>query len=259
MKTLLELDSIEARKYFLKKNSYVNFDLPPYFNFEPLLKKVSRIINKKSLDEFLKNYDTTLKKRKKPFPADFDNTNYRIYINKDGNYAWRPFQIIHPALYVSLVHKITEKNNWKFIIKRFSEFQKNTKISCQSIPIESTDTDISDKATTISNWWQTVEQKSIELALRYEYIMHTDITDCYSSIYTHTIPWAIHTKEEAKKKRNDKSLIGNSIDRHLMDMSNGQTNGIPQGSTLMDFIAEMVLGYVDLELTKKIEEHKTNP
>jgi hypothetical protein len=28
-------------------------------------------------------------------------------------------------------------------------------------------------------------------------------------------------------------------------MNNGQTNGIPQGSVLMDFIAEMVLGYID--------------
>ena len=31
----------------------------------------------------------------------------------------------------------------------------------------------------------------------------------------------------------------------------GQTNGIPQGSLLMDFIAEMVLGYADTELTKR--------
>lgn len=37
-------------------------------------------------------------------------------------------------------------------------------------------------------------------------------------------------------------------------MSNGQTNGIPQGSTLMDFVAEMVLGYADMMLTSKIGE-----
>jgi hypothetical protein len=34
-----------------------------------------------------------------------------------------------------------------------------------------------------------------------------------------------------------------------------QTNGIPQGSVLMDFIAEMVLGYADFLLTEKIEEY----
>lgn len=36
-------------------------------------------------------------------------------------------------------------------------------------------------------------------------------------------------------------------------MRHGQTNGIPQGSVLMDFIAEIVLGYADLELSEKIQ------
>jgi len=39
-------------------------------------------------------------------------------------------------------------------------------------------------------------------------------------------------------------------------MSNGQTNGIPQGSVLMDFLAEMVLGFADLELSDKISKSK---
>ncbi len=86
-------------------------------------------------------------------------------------------------------------------------------------------------------------------------MLQTDIADCYGSIYTHSIPWAIHSKAEAKKQANraDKTLIGNSIDNYLQDMSYGQTNGIPQGSNLMDFIAEIVLGYVDYLLTEKIK------
>jgi hypothetical protein len=39
-------------------------------------------------------------------------------------------------------------------------------------------------------------------------------------------------------------------------MSCGQTNGIPQGSVLMDFIAEIVLGYIDTGLAKKLRENK---
>ena len=39
-------------------------------------------------------------------------------------------------------------------------------------------------------------------------------------------------------------------------MSNGQTNGIPQGSILMDFIAEIVLGYADLKLARKLKSCK---
>jgi len=89
--------------------------------------------------------------------------------------------------------------------------------------------------------------------MEYEYIFHADITDCYGSIYTHSIAWALHDKEIAKKNRGDK-LIGNIIDRHIQNMRHGQTNGIPQGSVLMDFIAEMVLGYADLQLNDKVEQ-----
>jgi len=51
-------------------------------------------------------------------------------------------------------------------------------------------------------------------------------------------------------------LLGNVIDDNLRNMTYGQTNGIPQGSVLMDFIAEIVLGYTDLELSHKINQLK---
>jgi len=151
-----------------------------------------------------------------------------------------------------LVNQITESGHWKQIRKKFAEFGENNNIKCLSIPVESL-SDEKDKAEQITHWWRAVEQKSIELALDYEFVIHTDITDCYGAIYTHSIAWALHTKAEAKKKRSDRSLIGNTIDTHLQDMRHGQTNGIPQGSVLMDFIAEMVLGFADTELTEKIE------
>lgn len=43
------------------------------------------------------------------------------------------------------------------------------------------------------------------------------------------------------------------IDFHIQSMSNGQTNGIPQGSVLMDLIAEIVLSYADLCLSAKLK------
>ena len=62
------------------------------------------------------------------------------------------------------------------------------------------------------------------MSLDYEYLTHIDISNCYGSIYTHSISWAIHGREEAKKNHNNKNLIGNAIDKHLRDMSYGQTN-----------------------------------
>ena len=83
----------------------------------------------------------------------------------------------------------------------------------------------------------------------------TDITNCYGSIYTHSISWALEGKEEAKKNKQNKNTLVNQIDEIIRAMSYGQTNGIPQGSVLMDFIAEIILGYADLQLGKKLKEN----
>lgn len=229
--------------------------MPPYFIFQPLLQTLSTSFRGKVLSNFLSEYTDSKGNLKKKYPCDFEDVNYKFLNNKDGKYAWRPLQLIHPVLYVSLVHKITEKANWDFIKERFKEFGANTKIKCYSIPIES-ESDLSDRAETITNWWHTIEQQSIEFALKYEYTLHTDISDCYGSIYTHSVAWALHSKDVAKKERDKPSLIGNVIDKHLQGMSYGQTNGIPQGSLLMDFIAEMVLGYVDLILSERLDEER---
>src|SRR5699024_5092629 len=49
---------------------------------------------------------------------------------------------------------------------------------------------------------------------------------------------------------------GGKIDKKLQRLQHNQTNGIPQGSALMDFIAEIILGYLDLKLTENLEAKK---
>ena len=90
------------------------------------------------------------------------------------------------------------------------------------------------------------------MALEFKYIFITDITNCYGSIYTHSIAWAITGLDYAKTHRSENNL-GNQIDKYIRYMQYGQTNGIPQGSSLFDFIAEIILGYADLLLTEKLK------
>ena len=241
-RSILDLTYDEARRFLLKHESYCNFDLPSYIDFGRLIDGVDRALDGKALsDLWLRN------------PRSHDDVNYTILDNKDGKYGWRPLQLIHPALYVSLVHAITEENNWTHIGCRFRQFQSEANLRCLSLPVESSSDD-KDRAELVSLWWREVEQRSIELSLDYEYLIETDITDCYGSIYTHSIAWALHTKATAKKERDNKCMIGNVIDRHIQGMCNGQTNGIPQGSVLMDFVAEMVLGLADEELSHHLRE-----
>lgn len=245
-KSILQLSCAEARSFLLKPESYCSLDFPPYIRFDRLIDGVHKALDGKVLADL-----------RASSPRDIDDVNYTILNNKDGKYAWRPFQLIHPALYVSLVRHLTEEGNWQLVLNRFKEFSANAKIRCLSLPIVSL-SDQQDKAEQVTHWWSEVEQRSIELSLDYEYLIETDITDCYGAIYTHSIAWALHSKAKAKEKehRKDMNLLGNVIDAHIQDMRQGQTNGIPQGSVLMDFIAEMVLGLADLELSEKIQGAK---
>lgn len=242
-RSILQMTASQARAFLLKPESYCGIDLPVYFTFARVLSAVSKELSGNALG--------TMSSK----PRNHEGVNYSMLSNKDGRHAWRPLQLIHPALYVSLVQKVTEADQWKLIRGRFKEFQKAANMKCLSIPIEASPTR-KDKAAQVLNWWQGIEQGLIEFALDYNYAFHADITDCYSAIYTHSIAWAVHGKPAAKASKADKkvygTLIGNIIDSHIQDMRHGQTNGIPQGSTLMDFISEMVLGYADLELSERL-------
>ena len=245
MTLVTKMAAEEARSFFLKHNSYCSFPLPIYFDFAPLLNAVSDALDQKQSGINDIGYK---------YSCHYENVNYILQTNKDGHYSWRPFDLIHPAIYTHLVHKITQKDEWGLLVARFNEFQINEKIVCASLPRESKNDDISDTAETLSGWWRDVEQESINNALQFKYLFTTDIANFYPSIYTHSIPWAIHTKEKSKEVRQDNANIGNRIDHTLRQMRWGQTNGIPQGSALMDFIAEIILGYADDLLGQKLRK-----
>ena len=232
MPKIIELTSADARAQFLKGSSYFNGDFPKYISFEPILQEVATVLNGGSYNTF-----------KHSNPHSLPNVNYSFTANKDGKFAWRPFELIHPALYVSLVNVLTEETNWNIVRMRMASFGGGV-VECCSSPVVSSDHQ-TDVAAQIQGWWQDVEQRSLAYSLAYSNLLHTDVTDCYGALYTHSIPWALHGLDAAKAGKNDASLLGNILDAHIKAGRYGQTNGISQGSVLMDFIAELVLGFVD--------------
>ena len=243
MKQLIDLSNDEAKKHFLKGSSYFNGDLPIYISFEPILSDVADVLDGGNYAQF-----------KGGNPNELSNVNYNFIANKDGKFSWRPLELIHPAIYVSLVNVICEENNWASIKARFNEFEGGV-LDCCSAPVMSIDHQ-KDVATQIKSWWQSVEQQSLTYSLEFSHLLHTDVTDCYGSLYTHSIAWALHSMEVAKKSKGKNSLLGNKIDLHIQAGRYGQTNGISQGSVLMDFVAEIVLGYVDEQINLEIAGSK---
>lgn len=76
MKLITELNSDEAKAYFLKGSSYFNQDFPDYISFEPILNDVAIVLDGRQYPQF-----------KKSNPAEVPDVNYNFIANKDGRFA----------------------------------------------------------------------------------------------------------------------------------------------------------------------------
>ncbi len=81
------------------------------------------------------------------------------------------------------------------------------------------------------------------------YFLRTDINQFYPSIYTHSIPWALHGKAFAKA--NIGGTAGDDIDRAFRNQQDGQTVGLPIGPDSSLVIAEALLAAVDVALAPR--------
>lgn len=82
------------------------------------------------------------------------------------------------------------------------------------------------------------------------FLVKADISTCFPSIYTHSIPWALVSKEYAKKNEK-KKLWYNSIDHACSDMRNGETHGLLIGPHASNLLSEIILTVVDKKLYSK--------
>lgn len=89
----------------------------------------------------------------------------------------------------------------------------------------------------------------------YRYMLRTDLSRFFPTIYTHSVPWAIHTKSVAKNNRKPTNRwFGNYLDLDLRQCQDGQTIGIPIGPDTSHMIAEAVATAVDVEFSKHLKK-----
>lgn len=242
-KNVLSLDSKDAMDFFLKSEQYHGFELPEYFVFDELLQNVKRIVEDTPYEECLQNGIS---------PENLSNVNLDILLNKDGHYAVRPIVLANPFLYYFLVREICNESSWILIKKLFEKFQVPHITSC-AIPVIPKGTEPFHKSTTIINWWNSMEQRSIELSLEFRYMFVTDITNCYGSVNPQAFDWAFSLKD-TRFENGNKNSISKNIQKYLRAFQQGRNIGIPQGSAIFDFIGEIILGYSDLLLHEAIHK-----
>lgn len=244
-KTVLSLKSGEALDYFMSTRQFHAFELPEYFDFTQVLDFVRKSIGNKSYEECVTQSVT-----------DLQNVNFDIMLNKDGRYAVRPLTLSNPFLYYFIAREICQTQNWTAIKKCFKHYRIPTITSC-ALPVIPDEVESFHESTTILNWWNEVEQKSIELSMDYRYMFVTDITNCYGTINPDTINWALSMKDTPYATDKNHTMACNLI-TYLRDIQQGRNMGIPQGSNLYNMIAEMILGYSDLLLYQQLESMKVD-
>lgn len=239
--TILSLTSEEAVYYLMQDEQYHGFELPEYFNFNNVLDFVQNKIGDKSYEECLSGIA----------PSTLSDVSYCFNLNKDGRYAIRPLTLCNPFLYYFLVRELCGEQNWEKVKGCFDKFQVPHITSC-AIPVLPTKKEAFHKSTTILNWWNSMEQRSMELALEYRYMFVTDITNCYGSINPQSIDRAF-SLAGTKYETCENNQIADNVKRLLCDMQKGFNMGIPQGSALFDLVAELILGYADLLLHERLQ------
>ncbi|WP_334419396.1 antiviral reverse transcriptase Drt3b [Bradyrhizobium sp. AZCC 1588] len=94
----------------------------------------------------------------------------------------------------------------------------------------------------------------VQLEKTYSVMRLTDISKCFSSIYSHTMAWAIKDVQHGKENTSAVSFA-NEFDS-LMQFSNyNETNGIPVGAEISRLFAEIILQSVDVSLLRRAEKY----
>ena len=84
------------------------------------------------------------------------------------------------------------------------------------------------------------------------FVLRTDVNQCYASLYTHSIPWALEGKRKAKSNRG--KTVSDQLDKALRNLSDGQTMGVPIGPDTSFLAAEIVLTAVDKMLASSLSQ-----
>lgn len=111
------------------------------------------------------------------------------------------------------------------------------------------------RAITQKERFNAIDSNKILYSYSKKFIVKLDISRFYSTIYTHSIPWAVDTKQHAKSNaKNNTPTYADIIDKYLRNGQDGQTLGIPIGPDSSFLISELITTSMDEMFEKRLGE-----
>lgn len=90
---------------------------------------------------------------------------------------------------------------------------------------------------------------------KYDAMVQIDVSKCFDSIYTHSLPWAVLGKDQTKfSLEESKRTFGGRFDALMQDLNHKETNGIVIGPEFSRVFAEIILQSVDIDLITQLSE-----
>lgn len=236
-------------RWLLEEGYYPEqYVIPPVFHVEKfdLKKQAFYQVKKTKTDE-----------KFEPIKSDLVNVSFPKTQLTD-----KTFGIIEPTIYHDIVWYLVRE--WGLIIDHL--FHKEIDIYSYSFPIPITKKSEGELSTLrsgrmIYEFIEMAENDLVGSSYNYKYILKTDVKNFYPSVYTHSIAWALHTKEIIRKKGNRNKFskyLGLKLDKLFQYANDGCTNGIPIGPAVSDLIAEILLSAIDRECSLKLKKNGTS-
>lgn len=95
----------------------------------------------------------------------------------------------------------------------------------------------------------------LELENKSRYLVRVDISKCFSSIYTHSLSWAVRGKAFAKSMLHLRNAyFEGEFDKLMRDANWGETNGIVTGPEVSRVFCEVILQCVDVRIQSRISD-----
>lgn len=88
---------------------------------------------------------------------------------------------------------------------------------------------------------------------KYDAMVQIDVSKCFDSIYTHSLPWAVLGKDQTKfSLEESKGTFGGRFDALMQNLNHKETNGIVIGPEFSRIFAEIILQSVDDDLITQL-------
>jgi hypothetical protein len=216
----------QARLARLIEHGYFPSEMPPPFTTSKYAKHASALADKWDGEKIRKFF-----------------TRPEAYSVPRYGHARRTLSIVNPVNQLHVADLISK--NWVAIRKRLkrstiTEFDPRIVMKGSGRAVTGVDFD-------------GVSRRKVEILGSFGRYVKTDVARFYPSIYTHSIPWALIGKEQAKssyQKLEYKTWFGNLLDKAVAAGQQNQTVGIPIGPDTSRILSELIVSEVEVMVSE---------